>query len=416
MAKSWHNDFQDQLTEEESLDNAQLVANRLYPNGWTKSAISAVVGNMRHESYVNPHMYELACSTFEEDCGYGLVQWTPRSKFVDWAKDRGYTDDDIKGDAQLDRLEYEAENEIQYSPNSLSETYGEESKFDFSFKDFRRNKPNLKIKTLTEAFMWNYERPDYQAGLNTLEDRQAFAQKVYDNIDWEEAGEEKDESSSSDSDSDSDSNIKSLTKSFSASSDDAKIKKRENGKPQWYTDGTDSYRNWWGDDEETEYFYSIDGNTIYIQYGQNKPDWASAIFIIEEVDYNETKNEDRSIDVEGEITIKKLDSVTTQYAGDGVRSKTTFTLNGEVIKESEGYSNKSSQLSEPKSVKFSETIEPGDKSKSTKLKMENTYPDGEYNDVTVTMGMSLENENKSQYIPMAIRINGNWRSLDQRGG
>ena len=412
MAKKWHNGFQEQLTEEESLDNAQRVANRLYPNGWTKSAIAAVVGNMREESFVNPHMYELACSTFEEDCGYGLVQWSPRSKFVNWAKENGYSDDEIKGDAQLDRLDYEAENEIQYIPNGHQEGYGNGSKYDFSFKDFRRNKPNLKIKSLTEAFMWNYERPDYTAGQNSLEDRQAFARKAYDNIDWEEAGEDKSESSSSDSDD----NIKSLTKSFSASSDDAKIRKRNlNRAPKWYSEGTDDVYNWWADDEGTEYFYSIDGNTIYIQYGQNKPDWASVIFIVEEVDYDETKNEDRSIDVEGEVTIKKLDSVTTNYANEGVRSKTTFTLNDEVIKETEGYSNESSELSEPKTVKFSETIDPGDKSKSTQLKMENTYPDGEYNDVTVTMGMTLENKNKSQYIPMAIRINGNWRSLDQRG-
>ena len=81
---AWISDYQRWLSESESLQNAQLVANHLIPQGWTKESVSALCGNMRHESSINPDMYEFNYA-WEDNRGYGLVQWTPRSKYWDWA-------------------------------------------------------------------------------------------------------------------------------------------------------------------------------------------------------------------------------------------------------------------------------------------------------------------------------------------
>ena len=56
-ASDWHTGYQIWLTVQQSLENAQLVANHL-GDTWSPTAISALCGNMRAESSLNPDMYE----------------------------------------------------------------------------------------------------------------------------------------------------------------------------------------------------------------------------------------------------------------------------------------------------------------------------------------------------------------------
>jgi len=184
---AWINNFQIWLSESQSLANAQMIVNFLTNsnNGWTKESIAAVIGNMRHESSVNPNMYEYGYG-WSEDRGFGLVQWTPRSKFWDWGIAEGYTEAELRsGDSQLARLNYEVENNIQYLANGHELRYGRETKYNFSFADFRSNAANLTLNELVEAFMWNYEGPAYSAGTASLSERQAFANRAFNELDWE---------------------------------------------------------------------------------------------------------------------------------------------------------------------------------------------------------------------------------------
>lgn len=187
---AWINGFQDWLSETQSLQNAQAVVNFLYVPGkdWSKGSICALIGNMRHESSVNPNMYEYGY-TEAEDRGFGLVQWTPRSKFWDWGEAQGYTETELRsGDSQLARIDYEVANNIQYIPNGHAVRYGNATKYDFSFADFRANVPGLPVRELTEAFMWNYEGPSYTAGVNSLTERQDFAIRAFYELDWTSGG------------------------------------------------------------------------------------------------------------------------------------------------------------------------------------------------------------------------------------
>ena len=85
----WIMDYRRWLTEDESLSNAQMVVNHFVGTDWSKESLSAMCGNMRHESSINPNMYEYGFD-WTADRGFGLVQWTPRSKMWDWAVAQGF--------------------------------------------------------------------------------------------------------------------------------------------------------------------------------------------------------------------------------------------------------------------------------------------------------------------------------------
>lgn len=181
----WIDDFQRWLSEAESLQNAQLVANHFKGTDWTRESISAMLGNMRHESSINPNMYEYGYD-WSADRGFGLVQWTPRSKYWDWAVLQGL--EPRSGNSQLARIDYEVEHNIQWIANGHARRYGRETRYDYSFADFRTNAHRNTITQLTEAFMWNYEGPNYTAGSTSLASRQAFANRCFQELDWTGTG------------------------------------------------------------------------------------------------------------------------------------------------------------------------------------------------------------------------------------
>lgn len=182
---AWVSGYQVWLTEDQSLQNAQLVSNHFNNTDWTPESLSAMCGNMRHESSINPEMYEYG-KTWDEDRGYGLVQWTPRSKYWDWAVANNLQPEN--GDSQLARIDYEIQNNIQWVPNGHSVRYGLETKYDITFAEFRSNVYGYTVDELTEAFMWNYEGPAYTAGSESLFDRQAFANRVFNEVVFGEGG------------------------------------------------------------------------------------------------------------------------------------------------------------------------------------------------------------------------------------
>lgn len=180
---TWINGYQKWLSESESLKNAQKIVDYLYTDSkdWSKESISALIGNMRHESSINPNMYEYGYS-WGADRGFGLVQWTPRSKFWNWGSSRGYSASQLRsGNSQLARIDYEVDNNIQWIAKS--------SVFNgLTFKEFRTNSRKLSVNDLTEAFTWGYERPNAQAGAESMPARKAFANKAFNELKWSGGG------------------------------------------------------------------------------------------------------------------------------------------------------------------------------------------------------------------------------------
>lgn len=182
--------------------------------------------------------------------------------------------------------------------------------------------------------------------------------------------------------------------------------------PAWA--GSRAKSNWWSGSASVDYFNSINGDKIYIQYGQNQEKWASTRFMIESVHVeDEEEQSNGNIKVKGYVQLELLDGKLTDFAGAGVRVHRTISINGETIDDWNGRTNQEYSKSNLKKVSFNETIEPQQKSKSTQMKIKTVYPDGEYSNSTIVLGIALKNPNPPKYIPMAIRISKHWQALDQ---
>ena len=128
------------LEQFQMLTNARYIFKYLRDNGWSKTAIYAVLGNMEVESYMSPGKTE------DGGTGYGLVQWTPPSKLTDWLGS-GADKSDI--DNQLKRILYEAKNNLQWD-SSLHTPKMTFSNFTTSDKSY---------SVLAEYFVRCYEQP-----------------------------------------------------------------------------------------------------------------------------------------------------------------------------------------------------------------------------------------------------------------
>lgn len=135
------------LTTAEMQNNAQIVYNRLEP-GWTKNAICALLANMQSESNINPGIWQ-GLNEGNLSGGFGLVQWTPATKYRNWHDsyfgDSNYTD----GDKQISRIIYEVNNSIEWG-TGLSQQ-------GLNFQEF--TKSTLDPYTLAVEFMLCYEKP-----------------------------------------------------------------------------------------------------------------------------------------------------------------------------------------------------------------------------------------------------------------
>ena len=75
------------LTVAQMTGNAQYILNYLMARGWSKEAVCAMLGNMQSESTINPGIWQ-GLDSSRVDLGYGLVQWTPSTKYTSWATGR----------------------------------------------------------------------------------------------------------------------------------------------------------------------------------------------------------------------------------------------------------------------------------------------------------------------------------------
>ncbi len=152
--------------------NAEVLASVFLANGWSVNAIAAMLGNMQSESGINPGIYENLDSTSTTN-GFGLVQWTPNTKYKEWADANGYSD---YGDIfnQTIRIRYEVENGLQWI---------ETDAYPLTFKQFTTSAESPEY--LAQAFLYNYERPaslDQPNRSTQAREWFEFIQGIYPNI------------------------------------------------------------------------------------------------------------------------------------------------------------------------------------------------------------------------------------------
>lgn len=133
------------LTQAEMETNARYIWNYLKGNGWSMNAVAGMLGNMQTESTINPGIWQ-NLNEGNTSGGFGLVQWTPATNLITWANS-SYLDYH-EMDTQLERIEYELANGLQYYPTT---TYPE------TFRQFKTSTKDPYY--LGMAFLANYERP-----------------------------------------------------------------------------------------------------------------------------------------------------------------------------------------------------------------------------------------------------------------
>ena len=129
------------LNQAEMENNATLVYQYLGARGFTVNAVAGILGNMQTESHINPGIWQ---SLTVGTGGYGLVQWTPYTKYSKWAGS-GWQNN---GDMECKRIVWEFNNNQQYIKTSA---------YPLTAAEFMASTDSP--YNLGMAFLHNYERP-----------------------------------------------------------------------------------------------------------------------------------------------------------------------------------------------------------------------------------------------------------------
>lgn len=141
------------LTQSQMEVNALYIYSYLKHEGWSDNAIAGLLGNMQAESSINPGRWQSdRVGGDSSGHGYGLVQWTPYTKYTDWCSSEGRSDPS-EIDNNLARITYEVKNDIQWIGTGIYRY--------MSFEEFATSK--LSVSELAVAFLLCYERPADQS-------------------------------------------------------------------------------------------------------------------------------------------------------------------------------------------------------------------------------------------------------------
>ena len=147
-------------------------------NGWTEEAAAAVLGNMQHESYLNPGQFEIGFN-YSMQHGFGLGQWTPATKISNYV---GSTNHDAMADGAK-QMNYLVSTPSQYTnyylnPDGTSSYYNESGVPYFSdMDDFSHSTASVRDLTKTWAICW--EKPGSSAYANSISNRMDDAEYWY---------------------------------------------------------------------------------------------------------------------------------------------------------------------------------------------------------------------------------------------
>ena len=123
------------------ISNAQYIYQYFKNKGWTCESIAGMLGNIQAESGIVADIAERGGGD-----GFGLVQWTPKSKLINWANSLNLDYKDLE--AQCRRIQWELENSQQFYSTS---------KYPLTFKQFTQSTKDPAYLAL--VFLANYERP-----------------------------------------------------------------------------------------------------------------------------------------------------------------------------------------------------------------------------------------------------------------
>ena len=151
------------LTQEEMQENAKMCWSYFQSTGWTLEAVAGLLGNAQKESTINPTRWQSDTPGEAGGGGYGILQWTPWTKLINYGQQIGGNWQ--TGTTQVQVVNYNLDIGVEYYPTREYPLTGDE---------FRKSTQTPEY--LAYAWLYNYERPaDYNQP-----DRQTYARYWYD--------------------------------------------------------------------------------------------------------------------------------------------------------------------------------------------------------------------------------------------
>ena len=165
---------------QEQEDNAREIWNTLvFENHWTERSAAGVLGNMQHESYLNPGQWEIGYN-YSMEHGMGLGQWTPATKVSDFV---GSTNPDRMADGSK-QMELLISTPSQYTTGYLnpdgSSVYYDETGLPYISTMSEYSESNQSISDMTKLWAICWEKPNNSYYASSINDRISDAQYWYD--------------------------------------------------------------------------------------------------------------------------------------------------------------------------------------------------------------------------------------------
>lgn len=140
----------------EALDNATLIYGTLAARGWTVNAVSALLGNIDGEGGYNPWRWEgdVIQSAYGTS-GYGLVQFTPGTKYIQAAEAKALADYAPNYNGATGAAAHDGNAQIIFIDEHAD--YYATASYPLSYAEFKASTETPEY--LTKAWIYNYERP-----------------------------------------------------------------------------------------------------------------------------------------------------------------------------------------------------------------------------------------------------------------
>ena len=133
-------------------NNARYIWQYFGSKGWSLNAVAGMLGNMQHESAINPGRWQ--GGNVNVGPAFGLVQWDPFTKYTGWCEANGLVPGDM--DSALLRIEAEIEASQTSGWQAGLDQWITTDAYPISFIDFTTSIESP--RWLAEAFVANYER------------------------------------------------------------------------------------------------------------------------------------------------------------------------------------------------------------------------------------------------------------------
>lgn len=148
-------------TTEAQANNAYCIITYLLAQGWQFEAICGLLGNIQSEGQTQPGKWE-SDAYGDTSKGFGLVQWTPATKYFNWALGEW-------GHEQWEPYYYSGWYECYRIAMECAQHVGGQwiptPDFNISFIEFAEGRglaaptPEARVREAASAFLYNYERP-----------------------------------------------------------------------------------------------------------------------------------------------------------------------------------------------------------------------------------------------------------------